>query len=88
MHKFKLFIVEGMSNSTDMINRIKKMLNNKLKDQYELVIIDVIKNNEAAIENKILATPTLIKVFPDPKVRIIGNFYDEEKVLKALNLIL
>ena len=41
---------------------------------------------KAAEEDNILAIPTLIKEAPLPRLRLIGSFSDEEKVLHALYL--
>lgn len=57
-----------------------------LKSIYDLKIIDVLKNPQLAEDDKILATPTLIKVLPLPLRKIIGDLSDKEKVLLGLNL--
>ena len=59
---------------------------NELEGQYELEIIDVLENPQRAEEEKILATPTLIKQLPLPLRRVIGDLSDKEKVLLGLEV--
>jgi circadian clock protein KaiB len=51
-----------------------------------LVLIDVLEQPQLAEDEKILATPTLVKVLPPPMRRIIGDLSDEENVLRGLDL--
>ena len=48
--------------------------------------IDVVKDFEAAVRNNILITPALILVAPSPRVMVLGNLSDGQKVLLALRL--
>jgi circadian clock protein KaiB len=57
-----------------------------LKDRYELIIIDVLETPELAEQEKIMATPTVIKELPLPTRRIIGDLTDENKVMMGLDL--
>jgi circadian clock protein KaiB len=50
-------------------------------------VIDVIKQPQLAEDDKILATPTLIKILPPPVARIIGDLSDREKVLLGLDFV-
>ena len=83
----KLYIAEQTANSTKAIQNIKKILSVELKDAYELKIIDVFKDPQSAEDEKILATPTLSRVFPPPVKRIIGDLSDTEKVLLGLGIV-
>jgi circadian clock protein KaiB len=47
----------------------------------------VLKQPKLAEDDKILATPTLIKILPPPVARIIGDLSDREKVLLGLDLV-
>ena len=49
-------------------------------------IIDVLENPQMAEDDRILATPTLIKQLPLPLRRIIGDLSDKEKVLLGLEV--
>ena len=49
-------------------------------------VIDVLERPQLAEDEKILATPTLIKVLPPPLKRVIGDLSDTEKVLLGLDM--
>lgn len=51
-----------------------------------LEIIDVLEQPQLAEDEKILATPTLIKRLPPPLRRVIGDLSDKEKVLLGLDV--
>jgi circadian clock protein KaiB len=51
-----------------------------------MVVIDVLERPQLAEDEKILATPTLIKVLPSSLRRLIGDLSDTENVLLGLDL--
>jgi circadian clock protein KaiB len=65
---------------------LRRICEQELHGQYELEIIDVLKNPQLAEDEKILATPTLIKQLPPPLRRVIGDLSDKEKVLLGLEV--
>jgi circadian clock protein KaiB len=50
----------------------------------EIIIYDVLKDFQPALDNRVLVTPTLIRVSPPPRVTILGNLSDTPKVVAAL----
>ena len=79
--------VSGMSpKSMEAIENIKRLCDERLKDAFELEIIDIYKNPEIASQQQIVFSPSLIKSLPLPKKILIGNFSDSEKVIKALGI--
>lgn len=79
--------VSGMSlKSMEAIENIKRLCDEHLQGAFELEIIDLYKNPEAASEQQIVFSPSLIKQFPLPKRTIVGTFADTEKVIKGLGI--
>lgn len=79
--------VSGMSpNSMEAIENIKHIGKVYLKDAYKLEIIDIYKNPEAAMEQHIVFSPSLVKQKPPPRRILIGTLSDTKKVLKALGI--
>jgi circadian clock protein KaiB len=79
--------VSGMSpKSMEAIENIKTLCEESLRGLVQLEIIDLYKNPEAASEQQIIFSPSLIKQLPLPKKILIGTFADKEKVIKALGL--
>ena len=82
----KLYVTGQTSNSAKAIENLKDVLKNGLSDLYKLKVIDVVQNPQLAEEDKIMATPALVKVLPPPVRKIIGDLSDKEKVLLGLDL--
>jgi circadian clock protein KaiB len=83
----KLYVTGVTPRSQAALKNLEKILEEDYKGVYSLKVIDVIKQPQLAEEDKILATPTLIKILPPPVARIIGNLSDREKVLLGLDLV-
>ena len=79
--------VSGMSlKSMEAIENIKRLCDEHLHDTFELEIVDLYKNPEAASEQQIVFSPSLIKSLPLPRKVLIGTFADTEKVIKGLGI--
>jgi circadian clock protein KaiB len=79
--------VTGTSPRTAIaIENLNRICAQELDGQYELEIVDVLENPQRAEDEKILATPTLIKQLPPPLRRVIGDLSDKEKVLLGLEV--
>jgi len=79
--------VSGMSpKSMEAIENIKRLCDEHLRDAFELEIIDIYTNPEAAMAQHIVFSPSLIKKFPEPKKILIGTLADSERVIKALGI--
>ena len=85
---FKLYVAGHGRNSMSAISSLKRLLERELKRQYELKIVDVLEDPRLAEEDRILATPTLIRVLPFPSRRVIGDLSNRDKVLIGLDLTL
>ncbi len=80
--------VSGMSpKSMEAIENIKRLCDENLQGAFTLEIIDLYKNPEAASEQQIVFSPSLIKQLPLPKKILIGTFADKEKVIKGLGIM-
>ena len=83
----RLFITGILPNSARAIVNINAICELYLKDRYELEIIDIYQQPSLALAEKIIAIPVLIKKFPLPEARLIGDLSDIGMVLNGLHLI-
>lgn len=81
-----LYVTGRTARAEVAIENLKRICEEQLDGQYELSIIDVLEQPQLAEDEKILATPTLIKQLPPPLRRVIGDLSDTEKVLLGLNV--
>ena len=82
----RLFVTGTSPRAQVAIANLRRICEQELHGQYELEIIDVLENPQVAEDEKILATPTLIKHLPPPLRRVIGDLSDKEKVLLGLEV--
>jgi len=82
----KLYVTGMTPRAERAVANLRRICAEELDGQYDLVIIDVLENPQLAEDEKILATPTLIKELPRPVRRIIGDLSDKERVLLGLDL--
>ncbi len=82
----RLFVVGDGPNSKQALNNLRKLCQEHLKGRHTIEIIDVLKNYHAAVKDNILITPALVLVTPLPRVTILGNLSDKQKVLLTLRL--
>jgi len=83
----KLFITGYTPQAQRSIKNIQEICKNELKEKYHLEIINILEKPQLAEEERIIATPTLIKVLPEPLRRVIGDLSITEKVLVGLDLL-
>lgn len=69
------------------ITNLKRICEAELGAQYDLEVIDVLEHPQVAEDQRILATPTLVKQLPPPLRRVIGDLSDRDKVLLGLELL-
>ena len=82
----KLFVTGASPNSARAIANLKAICEKYLTQKYDLEIIDVYQQPLKAQHEQIIALPMLVKSFPLPLKRLIGDMSDTGKVLKGLGL--
>ncbi|MEP6749819.1 MAG: circadian clock KaiB family protein [Bacteroidota bacterium] len=82
----RLFVTGMLPNSLTAIVNARKICEKYLKGRYDLEIIDIYKQPGLAVRESIIAVPVLIKKFPFPEERMIGDLSDTKMVLKGLNI--
>jgi len=85
-YALKLYVTGHTPRSQQAIDNLRGILEAEFADRYELEIIDVLDKPQLAEDEKILATPTLIKELPPPLRRVIGDLSDRDQVLLGLDL--
>jgi circadian clock protein KaiB len=90
MNKYvlKLYITGQTPRSERAIANLRDICEAEFEGRYELTIVDVLERPQLAEDDKILATPTLIKVSPPPARRVIGDLMDTDRVLNGLDVYL
>jgi len=85
-HVLKLYVTGDTPRTTQAIANLRRICS-ELPDEYELIVIDVLERPQLAEDERIIATPTVIKVLPAPLRRVIGDLSETEGVLVGLDLV-
>ena len=82
----RLYVSGITPRSTRAIENIRKICEENLKGRYELEVIDIFQQPEAARSEQIIAAPTLIKKLPLPLRKFIGDLSNTERILVGLEI--
>lgn len=82
----RLYITGASPNSIRAVTNLKEICEKYLPGKYSLEVIDVYQQASLAEQEQIIALPLLIKKFPLPERRFIGDLSDTDKVLKGFGL--
>jgi circadian clock protein KaiB len=82
----RLFVTGMTPRSTRAIHAVRSLCEQRLKDRFELEIVDVYQQPQMIQGEQVFATPTLIKYQPAPMRRIIGDMSDTHRLCYGLGL--
>ena len=80
----RLFVSGHNAATEQILKSLHQLLEHSLGHPYTLKVIDVFNHPDQAEANQISATPTLLRVWPLPVRRIVGDLNNFEKVLRIL----
>ncbi|MCU0526646.1 MAG: circadian clock KaiB family protein [Elainella sp. Prado103] len=80
----RLFVSGNNAATERILQTLHRLLETHLNQPYTLKVIDVHKHPEQAELDQVTATPTLLKVFPRPVRRIVGDLNNPAALLRTL----
>jgi circadian clock protein KaiB len=83
----RLYITGMTSRSSRAVDNLRTICDEHLEGRYDLEIIDIYQQPALTKGEQIIAAPTLIKKFPLPMRRLIGDLSNRQRVLLGLDLI-
>ena len=81
----RLFVAGATARSRQAVLRIRQLCEAELKDNCKLEVIDIYQQPILARDGQILATPTLVREFPRPVRRLIGNLSNSTGLFVGLD---
>jgi circadian clock protein KaiB len=85
-HELTLFVSGASDLSARAIAGARELCDVQLGGRYRLSVVDVHDDPAAVLSNHVLVAPTLLKHWPLPARRYVGDLSDTDKVLLALKL--
>jgi circadian clock protein KaiB len=84
--ELKLYVAGQTAKSLQAFANLKRICEEHLAGEYQIEVIDLVKNPQLAKGDQILALPTLVRRLPQPVRKIIGDLSNTERVLVGLDL--
>jgi circadian clock protein KaiB len=84
--QLRLYVAGQTPKSLTAFDNLKRLCEEHLAGEFEIEVIDLIENPRLAIDDQIIAIPTLVRKLPEPIRKIIGDLSDTERTLVGLQL--
>ena len=82
----RLYVAGQTPRSLTAFQNLKKICDEHLKGEYDIEVIDLLKNPQLAKGDQIIAIPTLVRNLPAPVKKIIGDLSNVDRVLVGLDV--
>ncbi len=84
--QLRLYVAGQTAKSVAAFDNLKRVCETHLAGRYSIEVVDLLVNPRLAAGDQILAVPTLVRKFPEPIRKIIGDLSNEERVLVGLDV--
>jgi circadian clock protein KaiB len=84
--QLRLYVAGATAKSVAALANLRRLCEEHLAGRYEIEVIDLLVSPKLAAGDQILAVPTLVRKFPEPIRKIIGDLSNEERVLVGLDI--
>ena len=82
----RLFVTGTTPRSATAVVNVRKVCDEYLSGRYDLEVIDVLIDPQRAVDEQIVAAPTLVKHLPLPMRRFIGDMSRTERLIAGLGI--
>jgi len=82
----RLYVAGATDRSRQAVQRARQMCELEFGTHFKLTVVDVYQQPILARDGQIVATPTLVREFPKPVRRLIGNLSNAKALFVGLEL--
>jgi len=76
----RLYVAGASPRSQNAIQGVRDICDEHLGGRYELEVIDIYQVPSLAKDHQIIATPTLVRLLPEPLKKYIGSLSKEQLI--------
>lgn len=80
----RLYVAGMTMRSEQALTNVLKFCEREFRGDYQLSVVDILEEPAAAENERIMATPTLVRELPLPRRRIVGDLTDEAALMSGL----
>jgi len=82
----RLYVASDTAPSAKARRQCESLRAERGGEDWDLEVVDVFERPDLADVDRVLATPVLIRLLPQPRMSVIGDFGDFDAVAAALDL--
>jgi circadian clock protein KaiB len=82
----RLYVAGQSPKSLQAFANLMRIRDEHLGSEYDIEVVDLLENPQLAEGDEIVAIPTLVRMLPTPRRKIIGDLSDTDRVLVGLQL--
>ncbi len=86
-YSFRIFVTGESLRSQRAATNLHSLCAAALGDGFEIEVVDVLERPELAESERIIATPTVLRLSPPPSRRVVGDLSDFDLAAAALGLV-
>jgi circadian clock protein KaiB len=84
--RLRLFVAGDSPDSAIAIANLEALFPNAENRHIQIEVVDVQREPARAARDGVMVTPTLLKVSPSPRLRVIGNLKNRDALLQLLGV--
>ena len=81
-----LYVSGASPHSAQALETVRRLCDEELSGQVELRVVDVTDEPARAVQDRIVAVPTLVKRLPAPPRQLVGDLADIGRVRAGIDL--
>ena len=81
-----LYVTDRSPKCLRAIENLRRACDEHLAGHYHIEVVDLLENPRLAAEDQILAVPTVVRRFPSPIRKLVGDLSDSDRLLVGLQL--
>jgi circadian clock protein KaiB len=81
-----VYVTDASPRGQRAIENLRRACEEHLAGRYQIEVVDVLKNPRRAAADQILAAPTVVRRFPAPIRKLVGDLSDADRLLIALEI--
>jgi circadian clock protein KaiB len=82
----RLYVTGQSPNSVRAIENLRRTCEEYMPGRYRIEVVDLLENPRLAVNDQILAVPTVVRKFPTPTKKIVGDLSDTDRLLVGLQV--
>ena len=76
--QLRLYVTGQSPKCVRALANLQRACTHWLPGRHDIEVVDLLENPRRAVEDQIVAVPTLVKVYPPPVRKIVGDFSDTD----------